>query len=101
MTNDLKTQFLNHMALQRFSHHTKNNYMRGIEGLAKFHKQSPDTLTNDQSRNIFFIFLKIVNFPGERATTTFQVFSAFTGTCANGTRLVFKFPLGPGLRNCP
>jgi len=48
MTNDLKTQFLNHMTLQRFSHHTKDNYMRGIEGLAKFHKQSPDTLTNDQ-----------------------------------------------------
>lgn len=48
MSNDLKTQFLNQMTLQRFSHHTKNNYLRGIEGLAQFHQQSPDTLTNDQ-----------------------------------------------------
>jgi len=36
MSNDLKTQFLNQMTLQRFSHHTKNNYL------------TPDTLTNDQ-----------------------------------------------------
>jgi integrase/recombinase XerD len=48
MTGDLKTQFLNQMTLQRFSHYTKINYLRGIEGLADFHQQSPDTLTNDQ-----------------------------------------------------
>ena len=48
MKSDLRTQFLNHMTLQRFSHYTKKNYMAGIEGLAKYYKQSPDTLTNDQ-----------------------------------------------------
>jgi len=48
MRGDLKTQFLNQMTLQRFSHYTKINYLRGIEGLADFHQQSPDTLTNDQ-----------------------------------------------------
>lgn len=48
MTSDLKTQFLNQMTLQRFSHYTKANYLRGIEGLAQFYHQSPDTLTNDQ-----------------------------------------------------
>jgi site-specific recombinase XerD len=54
MKKDLKTQFLNYMTLQRFSQHTKDNYMRGIEGLARYHQQSPDTLTNDQIRNNYF-----------------------------------------------
>ena len=48
MTSDLKTQFLNQMTLQRFSNYTKTNYLRGVEGLAQFYHQSPDTLTNDQ-----------------------------------------------------
>ena len=48
MATDLRTQFLNYMTLQRFSNHTKRSYVTGVKGLAKFHKQSPDTITNDQ-----------------------------------------------------
>ena len=101
MKSDLRTQFLNHMTLQRFSHYTKKNYMAGIEGLAKYYKQSPDTLTNDQIQDYLRYLLEDRSFPGDRATTIFQAFSVFTVIFANGTRLVSKFPLGPGLRNCP
>jgi len=48
MTTDLRTQFLNYMALQRFSHHTKRSYVTGVKGLAEHYNQSPNTLTNDQ-----------------------------------------------------
>ena len=48
MTTELRTQFLNFMTLQRFSEHTKRNYVRGVKGLAEFYNQSPDTLTNEQ-----------------------------------------------------
>ena len=48
MSSDLKTQFLNYMTVQRFSHHTKRSYVTGVKLLAKYYMQSPDTLTNDQ-----------------------------------------------------
>jgi hypothetical protein len=48
MSSDLKTQFVNYMSLQRFSHHTKRSYLTGVKLLTKHYMQSPDTLSNDQ-----------------------------------------------------
>ena len=48
MASKLKTQFLNYMTVQRFSHHTKRSYVTGVMLLTKHYMQSPDTLTNDQ-----------------------------------------------------
>ena len=48
MASDLRTQFLNYMTVQRFSHHTKRTYVTGVKLLTKHYMQSPDTLTNDQ-----------------------------------------------------
>jgi len=48
MSSDLRTQFLNHMTLHRFSRHTKKNYLLAVKGLARFYKQSPDSLSNEQ-----------------------------------------------------
>ncbi len=35
MSSDLKTQFLNYMTVQRFSHHTKRSYLTGVKLLKK------------------------------------------------------------------
>jgi site-specific recombinase XerD len=48
MSTDLRAQFLNYMTLQRFADHTKRTYVTGVKGLAKYYKQSPDTLSNEQ-----------------------------------------------------
>ena len=48
MSTELRTQFLNYMTMQRFSPHTKKNYVTAVKGLAEFYNQSPDMLTNDQ-----------------------------------------------------
>jgi hypothetical protein len=61
MSSDLRTQFINYMTLQRLSPHTKRNYIRGVKGLAEFHNQSPDKLTNGQIQD------------GAHATIIFQV----------------------------
>jgi site-specific recombinase XerD len=53
MKTDLRTQFLNHMTLQRFSPHTKRNYTDAVKGLAKFYMQPPDKLTNEQVQEYF------------------------------------------------
>ena len=53
MSTVLRTQFLNYMTLQRFSKDTKRHYVMAVNGLAKFHNQSPDKLTNDQIQEYF------------------------------------------------
>ena len=58
MSTDLRTQFLNYMTLQRFADHTKRTYVTSIKGLAKFYKQSPDTLTNTQIQDYLLYLLE-------------------------------------------
>ncbi len=48
MSCELKTQFINHMTLQRFSDQTKRSYVTGVKLLSKHYMQPLDTLTNDQ-----------------------------------------------------
>jgi len=59
MSNNLKIHFLDYMTLQRFSPHTKKNYMLAVQGLAKFYNQLPDSLSNEQIQ--FFILSIIAN----------------------------------------
>jgi hypothetical protein len=36
MSTELRTQFLNYMTMQRFSPHTKKNYVTAVKGLPEF-----------------------------------------------------------------
>ncbi len=58
MATDLRTKFLNYMTLQRFADHTKRTYVTGVKGLAKYYKQSPDTLTNEQIQDYLLYLLQ-------------------------------------------
>jgi integrase len=46
------------MTLQRFADHTKRSYVTSIKGLAKFYRQSPDTLTNDQIQDYLLYLME-------------------------------------------
>ena len=101
MTNDLKTQFLNHMTLQRFSHHTKNNYMRGIEGLAKFHKQSPDTLTNDQIQEYLLYLLEDRKLSWGTCNNYFSGILCFYRNVCKWDETRFQIPPRPRIKKLP
>ncbi len=62
MSSDLKTQFVNYMSLQRFSHHTKRSYLTGVKLLSKHYMQSPDTLSNDQIQDYIRYLLDMSGF---------------------------------------
>ena len=62
MSSDLKTQFVNYMSLQRFSHHTKRSYLTGVKLLTKHYMQSPDTLSNDQIQDYIRYLLDMSGF---------------------------------------
>jgi site-specific recombinase XerD len=63
MAKSLRTQFMNHMILHRFSHYTIKNYMSAVEKLAKYHNKSPDKLTNGDIQNYLLYLI------GERKLT--------------------------------
>ena len=48
MGKTLRTQFMDHMVLHRFSPWTIKNYMATMKRLAKFYNKSPDLITNEQ-----------------------------------------------------
>jgi len=58
MSSTLKTQFLDHMILHRFSPHTQKNYLLAVKGLVRFYKQSPDSLSNEQIQQYFLYLIK-------------------------------------------
>jgi site-specific recombinase XerD len=101
MKNDLKTQFLNHMTLQRFSHHTKNNYIRGIEGLAKFHQQSPDTLTNDQIQEYLRYLLEDRKLSWGTCNNYFSGIVSFYRNVCKWDETRFHIPPRPRIKKLP
>ena len=52
MSSELKTRFVNHMILQRYSKHTIRNYVRVISDLAKFHNNFQIYYFNESDINI-------------------------------------------------
>jgi site-specific recombinase XerD len=101
MKKDLKTQFLNHMTLQRFSHHTKDNYMRGIEGLAQFHQQDPDTLTNDQIQEYLRHLLEDRKLSWGTCNNYFSGIISFYHNVCKWDETRFQLPPRPRIKKLP
>ncbi len=51
--SDLREQFIDRMNLYGFSEHTIKGYLTGVKGLARFYRESPDQLTDEQVRSYF------------------------------------------------
>ena len=58
MSSDLKTRFINHMILHRYSKHTIRNYVRVISDLAKFYNKPPDQISNEQIQEYLVYLIK-------------------------------------------
>lgn len=53
MSTTIRKKFVDHMELYGLSKATQKGYITGVKGLAKYYRQSPDTLTDDQVREYF------------------------------------------------
>ncbi|MEN8188109.1 MAG: site-specific integrase [Bacteroidota bacterium] len=101
MAKSLRTQFMNHMILHRFSHYTIKNYMSAVEKLAKYHNKSPDKLTNEDIQNYLLYLIR------ERKLTlgTCNVHSAgiscFYKNILQWDETNFKLPPSPRVKKLP
>ncbi len=50
MSSKIREKFVQHMEFIGLSKHTQKNYIVGVKGLARYYKQSPEILTDDQVR---------------------------------------------------
>jgi site-specific recombinase XerD len=101
MKSDLRTQFLNFMTLQRFSHHTKRLYINSVKGLAKFYNQSPDTLTNDQIQDYLRYLLEDLKLSWGTCNNYFSGIVNFYKNICKWDEQNFKFPLNHALKSYP
>ena len=101
MSSDLRTQFINHMTVQRFSEHTKKLYLKGIIGLVKFYNQPPDTLTNDQIQEYFRYLLEDRKLSWGTCNNYFSAIVCFYRHVCKWDETRFNIPPRPHIKKLP
>ena len=101
MKTDLRTQFLNHMTLQRFSPYTKRNYTDAVKGLAKFYMQPPDRLTNDQVQEYFRYLIEDRKASWGTCNNYFSGIACFYRNVCKWDEIYFKIPPRPRIQKLP
>jgi site-specific recombinase XerD len=101
MSSDLRTQFINYMTLQRLSPHTKRNYIRGVKGLAEFHNQSPDKLTNGQIQEYLRYLLEDLELSWGTCNNYFSGIVSFYRNVCKWDETKFKIPPRPRIKKLP
>jgi hypothetical protein len=96
MSSELRTKFLDHMTIQRFSNSTKRLYVRGVEGLVKHYGQPPDTLTNEQIQAYFVYLLDERKVSWGTCNNYFSAIICFYRNVCNWDETRFKIPPRPG-----
>jgi len=101
MSTELRTQFINFMTLQRFSNHTKRGYVSAVKGLARFCKQSPDTLTNEQVQEYFRHLLEDRKYSWSTCNNHFSAIVCFYRNVCKWDETSFQIPPRPRIRKLP
>ena len=101
MSTELRTQFINYMTLQRLSHHTQRNYIRGVKGLAEFYNQSPDKLTNDQIQDYLRHLLEDHKLSWGTCNNYFSGIVSFYRNVCKWDETRFQLPPRPRIKKLP
>lgn len=101
MTTQLRTQFINYMTVQRFSQHTKKNYVNAVKGLTKYYNQSPDTLTNDQIQEYLRYLLEDLKLSWGTCNNYFSGIVCFYKNICKWDETKFQIPPRPRIKKLP
>ncbi|WP_051147957.1 site-specific integrase [Desulfotignum balticum] len=101
MAKSLRTQFMNHMILHRFSHYTIKNYMSAVEKLAKYHNKSPDKLTNGDIQNYLLYLIGERKLTGGTCNVHMSGISCFYKNILQWDETDFKLPPSPRIKKLP
>lgn len=101
MSSKLRTQFLDYMTLHRFSRHTKKNYILAMKGLARFHNQSPDTLSEEQIQKYILYLIEEKQLAWGSVNNCLQGIACFYKNVLNWDETRVKLPPRPRTKKLP
>lgn len=101
MAKSLRTQFLNHMILHRFSHYTIKNYMSAVEKLARYHNKPPDKLTNEDIQNYLLYLIGERKLAWGTCNVHLAGISSFYKNVLKWDETDFKLPPSPRIKKLP
>jgi len=101
MGKSLRTKFMDHMVLHRFSHHTINNYMSAMKKLAKFYNKSPDLLTNEDLQNYLLYLLQEQKLAWNTCNLHLSALSCFYKNVLQWDERKYKLPPRPRIKKLP
>ena len=101
MSSELRTRFMDYMTLHRFSDHTKRGYLFSVGALAKYHKQSPDTLTNDQIQAYLLYLIKDRKLAWGSCNNYFSGITCFYKNVCKWDETRFYIPPRPRIKKLP
>jgi site-specific recombinase XerD len=89
------------MTIQRFSNSTKELYLRGVEGLVTYYRQSPDTLTNDQIQAYFRYLIDERKVSWGTCNNYFSAIICFYRNVCKWDETHFQIPPRPRIKKLP
>ena len=101
MSSDLRTQFLNHMTLHRFSRHTKKNYLLAVKGLARFYHQPPDSLSEEKIHRYLLYLIEEKKLAWGSINNILCGLSCFYKNVLKWDETQFKIPPRPRIKKLP
>ncbi len=101
MSTDLKTQFINHMTIHRFSHHTQKNYILAVKGLARFYNQPPDALSGEQIQKYLLYLIQEKKLAWGSVNNMLCGISCFYKNVLKWDEYRWKIPPRPRIKKLP
>lgn len=95
MSSVLRTQFQNYMTLRGFSPKTKTAYINAVYGLAKYYKQSPDQLSNEQIQTYLVYLIEEKRLAWSSCNIVFSGLRSFYGHVLKRNKTEFHIPSRP------
>jgi len=101
MAKTLRTQFMDHMILNRFSPWTIKNYMDTMKRLAKYYNKSPDLLTQEKIQEYLLYLLKDRKLSWGTCNTHLSGLACFYKNVLKWDERKFKLPPRPRVKKLP
>lgn len=101
MSSELKTRFINHMILSRYSKDTMRNYVRVVNDLAKYHNKSPDKLSNEQIQEYLVYLIKERKLSWGSCNNYYAGLACLYKGVLKRDKSTFKLPPRPKIKKLP
>ena len=101
MAKTLRTQFMDHMTLNRFSPWTIKNYMDTITRIAKYYNKSPDLISQEEIQEYLLYLLQKRKLSWGTCNTHLTGMSSFYKNVLKWDERKFKLPPRPRIKKLP